>query len=75
LINVAAISLIERGLNPVDAVDKACETCLPPSYVPRPAVKQISIRLQGLDIANRVNERKQQIPVIQFELDLFKEAS
>ncbi|PZO39001.1 MAG: hypothetical protein DCF17_13780 [Shackletoniella antarctica] len=75
LINVAAISLIERGLDPIAAVDKACETCLPPSYVPCPAVKQTSIRLQGLDIANRVNKRKQKVVEVQLELSWNKEAS
>lgn len=75
LINVAAANLIKQGLDPLSAVKQACKACLSPDYVPRPAVKQTSIRLQGLVIANRVKKIKQQITVIQYELDLFKEAS
>jgi phage replication-related protein YjqB (UPF0714/DUF867 family) len=40
-----------------------------------PAVKQTSIRLQGLDIANRVNKRKQKVVEVQLELSWNKEAS
>ncbi len=74
LINVAAANLIKQGLDPLSAVNQASKNCLSPDYVPRLAVKQTSIHLQGLGIANRVNRRKQQIEIIQYELD-FKEAS
>lgn len=75
LINVAAANLIKQGLDPLSAVNQACKICLPHNYVPRPAVKQTSIRLQGLAIANCVDKRRQQIPIIQYELNLFEEAS
>ena len=73
LINVAAANLIKRGVDPLSAVNQACEFCLLPDYVPCPVTKQISIRLQGLAITKRINKMKQQTTGIQ--LDLFKEVS